>query len=229
MLVRFRNWISHVTPAVVQDAPVPTKDDYQQLEIAMEYRALDEDHDDIRLLRIVRSDDSYQHNVNTDQPVSSLASWQLEHSPLRNWRQSIDEQAPGRFVALSYTWGDQNSLDEITIDGLNLVVRSNLKKALLALQKTSFVQTDHRVWTDAICINQKNVAELDSSIKRMKHIYSQAASVVVWLGDATDSSNEPISFINAISTSWADGPGTLQSYLQETLARQGATIWESLS
>ena len=195
----------------------------------MEYRTLDQGHGDIRLLGIVQPDSSHQHAVNADPTTSGLVSWQLDHHPLRNCRQSSDNRFSGRFVALSYTWGDKDDLDEKSVDGMNLVVQSNLKKALLALRATSFVHAGCKIWTDAVCINQKNMAELNSSIKRMKEIYSQAVNVVIWLGDATNESNEAIDLINAIAVSWDDGPESLRMCLRENFDRRGTTIWESLS
>lgn len=229
MLNYFRIWCSRKTLVARQDVSASTENKQQELEVKMEYRALDNGHGDIRLLRIVQPDNLHQHAVNTGRAISGLASWQVDHHSLRNHRRSNDDLLPGRFVALSYTWGDKNDLDEIIVDGLNLVVQSNLKKALLALRATPFVQGGCGVWTDAVCINQKNIAELNNSIKRMKDVYSQAVNVVIWLGDAADGSNEAIDFINAVAVGWAGGPESLRRCLQEAFARRGTTIWESLS
>ena len=229
MLNYFRNWGSHKKAAVGQDVSGFINNREQELEVKMEYRALDQDHNDIRLLEIMQPDNLHRHAVDRDRASSGLASWQLKHYPLRNWRQSNDDSLSGRFVALSYTWGDKNDLDEIIVDGLTLVVQSNLKKALLALQATSFVQAGCRVWTDAVCINQKNIVELNHSIKRMKSIYSQAESVVIWLGDAAHRSNEAIDLINAVAAGWAGGPESLRKCLRETFAVRGPKLWDALS
>lgn len=195
----------------------------------MEYRNLDECRGDIRLLGIVQPVNLHPHATNVDLTISDLTSWQLDRYPLRNYRETNDDHLSGRFVALSYTWGDKDDLDEIVVDGLNLVVQSNLKKALMALQSTSFLQAGCRVWTDAICINQKNIPELNNGIKRMRDIYSHAVNVVIWLGDAADRSDEAINFINTIAAGWDEGPESLRKCLQEAFAKRGTTIWESLS
>lgn len=37
-------------------------------------------------------------------------------------------------------------------------------------------------WTDAICINQKNVSERSRQVANMRDIYADSAGTVVWLG-----------------------------------------------
>lgn len=42
-------------------------------------------------------------------------------------------------------------------------------------------------WIDALCINQLDVDEKNEQVGRMKEIYSNAPSVLIWLGDASES------------------------------------------
>lgn len=51
------------------------------------------------------------------------------------------------------------------------------------------------IWVDAICINQADVKERNHQVHIMKRIYSQAASVVVWLGPASKPSQSAIKLI----------------------------------
>lgn len=215
------------------DAP-----DEQELYSKMEYRPLEESGCEIRLLRIAQPDDVRGSNEDGCRTASGFANWHLEHNELRHYRPNSNTASSDNrrvkassvpFVALSYTWGDEKDLDQIVIDGFNVKVRSNLKRALLALWATSFVKDGGGVWIDALCIDQGNKAEVNSCVKRMKDIYRQAANVVVWLGEAAKGSDEAIDFINAISVSRNRGSKSLLKCLREAFAIHGTTIWDSLS
>ena len=61
----------------------------------------------------------------------------------------------------------------------------NLKEALDRLRKNGNPWMEHRyIWVDAICINQKDLAERRSQVLLMGEIYKRAESVIVWLGDS---------------------------------------------
>ncbi|KAM4058885.1 heterokaryon incompatibility protein [Hirsutella rhossiliensis] len=74
------------------------------------------------------------------------------------------------FEALSYTW-----------------VGRNLLSALRALRYTD---RPRYLWIDALCINQDDDKEKSREVQRMRHIYEQAANVVLWLGEAADGSDD---------------------------------------
>ena len=204
----------------------------------MEYRPLEQSGYEIRLLRIAQPDDVRECTEDGCRTASNFANWQMEHNQLRNYRPNSNAANPTDihrdkaslvpFIALSYTWGAENDLDQIIVNGFNVIVRSNLKRALLALSATSFLK-DGGVWIDALCIDQGNKAEVDSCVKRMKDIYRQATNVAVWLGEAVKGSDEAIDFINAVSVSRNLGSESLLACLRDTFARYGTTIWESLS
>lgn len=61
-------------------------------------------------------------------------------------------------------------------------MKRNLKDALKRLRST---HTQRIIWTDAICINQKNSEEKARQLKLMREIYSKATRVLVWLGEET--------------------------------------------
>jgi hypothetical protein len=84
------------------------------------------------------------------------------------------------FEALSYVWGDLNDRLDIFVNNEVFAVTRNLYAALRRLRLP-----DKRriVWIDAICINQKDNGEKSHQVQRMAQIYSDAAQVVVWLGD----------------------------------------------
>lgn len=88
------------------------------------------------------------------------------------------------YEALSYVWGKSSENRTITLDGQKGVpVTDNLYVALRRLRRP-----DHQrvLWVDALCINQSDVEERNWQVQMMGRIYSTAARVVVWLGDAED-------------------------------------------
>ena len=110
--------------------------------------------------------------------------------------EKVSFRQPGlEYVALSYTWGDPFPTCSILIDGQAVEVRNNLEAALRHIRQP--VQPV-AIWTDAVCINQSDIEEKGEQVLRMRDIYRHASSVVVWLGTATEDSNEAMDAINAI-------------------------------
>ena len=87
------------------------------------------------------------------------------------------------YEALSYVWGDPTPVVFVKcVDGANegaLGVGASLAKALIAFRLT---EQTRRIWVDALCINQKDVAERQSQVRMMGAVYSKAEHVLCWLG-----------------------------------------------
>jgi hypothetical protein len=66
-----------------------------------------------------------------------------------------------------------------------LLVTENCEDAIRALQKDLCRNEPHRIWIDAISINQANVQERNSQVSMMGNIYRRASVVRIWLGLAT--------------------------------------------
>ncbi|EME83049.1 uncharacterized protein MYCFIDRAFT_137593, partial [Pseudocercospora fijiensis CIRAD86] len=96
---------------------------------------------------------------------------------------SIDE-AP-EYLAISYTWGDPTDLCSIRFDGQALTVRKN---TLYALQQVTRQYPGYNIWIDAICINQRDIAEKSAQVNMMGIIYEKASQVVCCIGPADESS-----------------------------------------
>lgn len=90
------------------------------------------------------------------------------------------------YNALSYVWGKcpdppiyyVNCLDAASTQLTRIGVGPNLFRAFPALSTYSTLP----LWTDAICIDQKNDSEKDAQIPLMQDIYRKAQKVIVWLG-----------------------------------------------
>lgn len=121
--------------------------------------------DEVRLLHL----DAYD---NVSQPL---------HGCLKPTRLS---QRP-EYVALSYTWADQNG-DRTLCDRIFLgnawtpfAITSNCAAALRRVRSRGSTRV---IWIDAICIDQANNGERSHQVSMMRDIYSRAESVAIYLG-----------------------------------------------
>lgn len=130
----------------------------------LQYRPL-ESNETFRLLR-------YLHKrTPADQP-----SFDLVHVTFAD----IPSIVP-HYMAVSYAWGDPTPAHTFWINGsLCRLPKSSFE----FLESLSTLETKSQpyFWIDAICINQADLAEKAIQIPLMKHIYSNAATVFVWLG-----------------------------------------------
>jgi len=91
------------------------------------------------------------------------------------------------YEALSYVWGDPTPAALVKcVDEANegeLSIGKGLTKALIAFRLTDQTRC---IWIDALCINQKDVAERQSQVRMMGAIYGKAEHVLCWLGPFND-------------------------------------------
>lgn len=83
------------------------------------------------------------------------------------------------YKALSYSWGEVKVLYTIDIDGCVFGIGPNLRAALQSIRHP---KEPTYLWVDAICINQKDIAERNYQVTIMHGIYQEAVQVIVWLG-----------------------------------------------
>src|SRR5205809_6219808 len=81
------------------------------------------------------------------------------------------------YEALSYTWGNEESPENISLDDGVLSVTRNLADALFFLRRKNSTRT---LWIDALCINQADLVEKGRQVRNMHRIYEHADQVVVW-------------------------------------------------
>lgn len=87
------------------------------------------------------------------------------------------------YIAVSYTWGDKEPKQSITVNGQVVQVRLHCWQALRQLRSHHNTAI---VWIDSICINQSNKKEKNSQVAFMGTIYKQAKSVAACLGPRSD-------------------------------------------
>ena len=92
---------------------------------------------------------------------------------------SLSDSTRPQYEALSYVWGDPAKRNQIILDGQPASITQNLWTALKYIRKSDASRT---LWIDAVCINQDDVNERTEQVKQMAQIYSEASTVLIWLG-----------------------------------------------
>ena len=96
------------------------------------------------------------------------------------------------YRALSYVWGDATRKVPISLNGKTFLITTSLNSALRNLRCSYPSETRKQLplWIDALCIDQGNPKERDEQVRRMKTIYQGAETVLIWLGNYREPSDE---------------------------------------
>jgi hypothetical protein len=87
------------------------------------------------------------------------------------------------YACVSYSWGALHKYVSLKCNNQYIRITSHVDTMLRYLR--SATKPVH-LWIDAICINQADELEKAVQVQSMGRIYSRAAEVLVWLGEATD-------------------------------------------
>ncbi|KAK3319024.1 heterokaryon incompatibility protein-domain-containing protein [Apodospora peruviana] len=98
---------------------------------------------------------------------------------------NIPETSP--YKAISYSWGEVPGTATIECDGASLETTRSVHDVLRRLRDA---EKTKRVWIDGLCINQRDVAEKQKVVKRMRDIYASASEVIIWLGESSGDQGE---------------------------------------
>jgi Heterokaryon incompatibility protein (HET) len=107
------------------------------------------------------------------------------------------------YEALSYTWGTMDDPKPAYVQqsqsskelATTIKIGQNLATAFRRLRHVDEVRT---IWADAISINQKDVAERSTQVKRMADIYRLAYRVIAWMGEEDGDSEHALATIRYI-------------------------------
>jgi len=113
------------------------------------------------------------------------------------------------YEALSYCWGDPEITEMISCDDIMVPVTRNLEAALRNLRLGD--QT-RMLWVDAICINQKKISERSYQVSIMALIYKYAAQIVVWLGEASRTSESAFWLLHKLADAEENFAGARGSF-----------------
>ena len=97
------------------------------------------------------------------------------------------------YEALSYRWSDIDVDDPalIQIGDTSFPIGPNLHAALTQLRQQDVPRW---IWIDQICIDQSHEVEKIQQLKIMAKIYSEARTVLIWLGEANHQSDIAMEF-----------------------------------
>ena len=103
----------------------------------------------------------------------------------------VRENRNVKYTALSYTWGAAVFSHVLKINGIDFSITANLHEALLRIRSK---EKDMWLWADALSINQYDKDEKRFQIHNMFTIFQKAELVLVWLGQAADTTETAMRF-----------------------------------
>ena len=158
------------------------------------YTPLDESKNETRLVLITISPEI--GHIQLDLTIESLDDLQLAFES--NDRSQL-------YRALSYEWSpditDGTQPETLsTASGQELHLTANLVSFLLHLPALDPDSSGGRLafWIDAICINQEDLAERASQVRRMHRVYGTAVQVWAWVGPEHSDSASAAALLNAL-------------------------------
>ncbi|KAK5055385.1 hypothetical protein LTR84_013135 [Exophiala bonariae] len=132
------------------------------------YQALNSKDGEIRILYLFSSPD----------PDSEIEC-RLEHHKLE---ENVE------FMAISYVWGEAETMRSVLLGGVRVEIRPNLFQILQLARYSETSAVEIALWVDALCINQEDKLERGGQVRLMRSIYSQAQVVLSCLGSHSDDS-----------------------------------------
>ncbi|KAI1742562.1 heterokaryon incompatibility protein-domain-containing protein [Xylaria scruposa] len=140
---------------------------------------------EIRILRMSRQDDNAGSGGEHMPFCLSLERFSLAHKPLPS------------FTALSYAWGDEEATVPLKVSNMKFAVTKNL---YIILETLISHEPPQRLWIDALCINQHDVAERAQQVRLMGSVYSRASLVLVFLSPLSAPFDIGMSFLERAAT-----------------------------
>ncbi|KAI9772823.1 MAG: hypothetical protein M1840_008705 [Geoglossum simile] len=136
----------------------------------------------------------------------------------------------GDYMALSYTWGDPTVTREILVNGYSMRVTKNVEDCLRVLRDKPYIKKGWRIWIDSLCINQADIIERGSQVKRMHDIYNKAWTPIIWLGGEEEDSDNAMALVKVLASSYTmrDQVNALTEALHRDPKLFGEGSWRSL-
>lgn len=106
------------------------------------------------------------------------------------------------YTALSYVWGDWCDRRPMRINGFDTTITANLEIVLRQLRNE---RKALKIWVDAICINQTDIAEKGHQVQKMGDIYRYAnMQTIIWLGEEGNGSEEAMQLVSTADQTFFD-------------------------
>ncbi|KAI0186508.1 heterokaryon incompatibility protein-domain-containing protein [Xylaria flabelliformis] len=135
----------------------------------------------------------------------ALASNGMIQCELSTWATDV---APS-YHAISYTWGDHNSLSLVRVNGMNIQVGKNCH---YALRQVVHDKHSRYHWIDTLCINQGDNYEKGFQVSMMGDIYRSAERVLACVGRHKDDSAFLLETLNRNADLFARASKTYPGY-----------------
>ncbi|KAK4958131.1 hypothetical protein LTR10_004556 [Elasticomyces elasticus] len=100
-------------------------------------------------------------------------------------RAFLEDRPVPSYYTVSYVWGNITKRTAIYLHGKRVDIGASAEQVLRRFRCSG---QNTLLWIDAVCINQRDIAERSQQVAIMGDIYSNAAHNIVWLGDDSDGS-----------------------------------------
>ncbi|OCL14971.1 HET-domain-containing protein, partial [Glonium stellatum] len=147
-----------------------------QISTSYPYEALNSDSREIRVFKLFPG-------TGSEQVAGELIKTSLNDAP--------------SYDSLSYQWGNPTITSTINLErDVNFKVTVSLEIAMRNIRRP-----DHAIiiWIDGICINQQDVKERNRQVAMMRDIYSNAATVRVWIDEEIDANSPAFRALPALN------------------------------
>ncbi|GKT45191.1 heterokaryon incompatibility protein 6, OR allele [Colletotrichum spaethianum] len=122
----------------------------------------------------------------------------VSESGKSKWKDLVDHPYQGEtYIRMGGKMPDA----PLVCDGVEVTVGGELFRALRRIRKEDEAL---RIWVDALCINQKDIAERNEHVKIMGQVYAGASHTRVWLGESTQMDFQAVRTMFAISEVFDD-------------------------
>lgn len=88
------------------------------------------------------------------------------------------------FETLTHAWSDRDSFKEIVVDDRPMHVEAPVAAALQRIRPKLKVGGQVRIWTDAVCVHQRNPQERAHHMRLLSWIHADARHAYVWIDEA---------------------------------------------
>lgn len=190
---------------------------------AYEYTPLPTEESHVRLLMLIglRAPLPSPDGIKDDKTRSSISA--AGEEPLRAILFTTPlSNVEAQYIALSYTWGTENTTNAIRTPTGILYITSNLDSALRRL--LNICGSGIFIWADAVCIDQCNHAEKAAQICLMPKIYQHAHQVAAYLGADDADSDDAIKLMARVAKCNFDDEKASPRDLED-LERCGLPAW----
>ncbi|KAI1123770.1 heterokaryon incompatibility protein-domain-containing protein [Nemania abortiva] len=129
-------------------------------------------------------------------------------SPASDPQETIRDQIPPEvaYEALSYVWASDEDDAVISVNHIPFSISANVYHAFKCFRLADKARV---LWVDAICINQEDTQEKSEQVRMMDRIYSNADTVLIYLGPDVDDSSLVMDYLTVDDSDLLDNDGVL--------------------